>query len=236
MGGDRSIVRLNITVEGQTEEEFVSASLAPYLGQQGVFAKARSVITGTGRSPANGSAGYQFRGGLRSYRQPQEDIAVWMREDRGQDACFTTMFDLYALPNDWPGWNAPDERPDVYRYVRQLEKAFAGDIADRRFIPYIQVHEFEALLLSEPRSLLAPHPEAKDAVTALEKAVGEAGGPELVNDGSETHPARRIQDLIPRYRKTVSGPAAARGIGINCIREKCPHFNDWLERLIALAQ
>ena len=60
------------------------------------------------------------------------------------------MFDLYALPADFPGYAEARREVDPYGKVRILEDALGNDIADRRFIPYIQLHEFEALILADP--------------------------------------------------------------------------------------
>lgn len=228
-------MRLNITVEGQTEETFVKDLLAPYLGRKGVYAVARRVLTGTGRSPFDGAHGYQFRGGMDDWQKPRRDISIWMRQDRGDDVRFTTMFDLYGLPGDWPGWLPGGERPDPWEYVARLEAAFAEDLGDERLIPYIQVHEFEALLLADPRGLLRPHPDAGEAVSEIARIVTACGGPEAVNDGPETHPAKRLHVLIASYDKPVSGPEAAGAIGIDRMRERCPHFDEWVGRLIELA-
>ncbi len=229
-------MRLNITVEGQTEETFVNDLLAPYLGRKEVYAVARRVLTGTGLSPFNGGRGYQFRGGMDDYQKPRRDIAIWTRQDRGDDVRFTTMFDLYSLPTDWPGWMPDQKRPGPYEYVVRLENAFAEDIGDERFIPYIQLHEFEALLLADPRGLLARHPRATHAVAEIADAVEQCGGPELVNDGPETHPSKRLQALIPGYDKPVSGPAAAIAIGIDPMRAACPHFDEWVGNLVDLGE
>lgn len=229
-------MRLNITVEGQTEETFVRAVLAPYLGRYGVFAVARRVLTGTGCSPFDRGRRYEFRGGMQDYAKPKRDIALWMRQERGCDVRFSTMFDLYGLPQDWPGRLPSNERANVHDIVARLENAFAEEIGDDRLIPYIQVHEFEALLLAEPRGLLEPHPAAEKAVCEIADVVEQCGGPELVNDGPETHPSRRLQALIAGYNKTASGPAAAIAIGIDRMREKCPHFREWVDRLASLGE
>jgi hypothetical protein len=229
-------VRLNITVEGQTEETFVKDLLAPYLGRRGVWVYVRRVLTGTGVSPFNGSRGYQFRGGMDDYQKPRRDIAIWTRQERGDDVRFTTMFDLYRLPTDWPGWLPGEERPGSYEYIEQLETAFAEDLGDERFIPYIQLHEFEALLFSHPEALLTPHPSATQVLSEIADAVEQCGGPELVNDGAETHPSRRLQALIPAYDKSVSGPEAAAVIGIDRMRDKCPHFDEWVGKLVDLGE
>lgn len=56
---------------------------------------------------------------------------------------FTTMFDLYALPDDFPGYEAAKAIGEPYARVAALETAFAEAINDSRFIPYIQLHELK---------------------------------------------------------------------------------------------
>ena len=63
------------------------------------------------------------------------------------------MFDLYALPVDFPGFEDAARTNQPYQRVQTLEDALGMDIADPRFVPYIQLHEFEALLLSDPSML-----------------------------------------------------------------------------------
>lgn len=214
-------MRLHMVVEGQTEETFVERVLAPYLLGCGVYVDARLVATSS-----------HSRGGMTTYAKARRDIMHWMREDR--TACFTTMFDYYRLPADWPGWSDAAVHTGGLARVRTLEAALAADIGSPRFVPYLQLHEFEALLLADPEGLLGPHPGAEDAVMALCEAVAQAGGPELVDDGPDTHPSRRIAALVPTYQKPVSGPEAAARIGIDRMREQCPHFSDWIDRLVAL--
>ena len=214
-------MRVHMIVEGPTEETFVNDVLKRWLGERGVSADARLVAT----SPRS-------RGGMTTYVKACRDIVHWMRED--QSAHFTTMFDYYGLPPDWPGRHDPAGETDALARVCLLEAALAADVNSPRFVPYLQLYEFEALLLAQPNALLGPHPEATDAVAALSEVVARAGGPELVDDGPETHPSKRIEALIPKYQKPVSGPAAAAAIGIDRMRQACPHFNDWIERLIAL--
>lgn len=216
------MVRLNITVEGQTEEAFIRNTLAPYLGERHVFIFARSVAT----SRAS-------RGGLVSYPRARQDIVRWMRQE--SDARFTTMFDLYGLPDDWPGRELAAAQPDPLGRVRVMEDAFREDIGDRRFIPHIQLHEFEALLFVDTSKFAARHPDT-EAIAELEAIIDEASNPELINDGRDTHPSARIHSCIPRYSKTVDGPLIAAEIGIERMRERCPHFDGWVAKLIALAE
>src|SRR6266446_415598 len=53
---------------------------------------------------------------------------------------------VYKLPTDFPGFAQVKNFADPYQKVTHLEERLAADIADSRFIPYIQLHEFEGLL------------------------------------------------------------------------------------------
>jgi Domain of unknown function (DUF4276) len=58
-----------------------------------------------------------------------------------------------------------------------------------------------------------------------------AGGPELVNDGPDTAPSKRILKAYPTYRKVVDGPDAIELLGLGALRTVCPHLDAWLKRL-----
>jgi len=232
-------VRLHITAEGQTEERFVKDVLAPYLGEQGVWADARCVLTSK-----NKRAGAEYRGGFRrhsAYLTVKADICAWMKEDRHPDVRFTTMFDLYALPTDFPGHAAAAAEQKPYEKVRLLEESLCqdirGELDDTRFIPYIQLHEFEALLFADPQRLdweFLEHAAPIQRLVAMVAA--EGGNPELIDDGDTTAPSKRIAAEIPEYAgsKATSGPLVAGKIGMNVLRNKCRHFREWLDMLIAL--
>src|SRR5258708_25864001 len=120
------LIRLNFVVEGQTEEAFIRDILAPHLWGYEIFSSVRV-----------------FRGGGR-YQRVKDYLHRWMRSDQNADARFTTMFDLYALPVGCP---QPVERsPHTLQRVQNVEAAIANDIDDNRFVPYVQLHEFESLL------------------------------------------------------------------------------------------
>lgn len=217
------MIRLHVVVEGQTEESFVLDVLAPHLWEHEVVTKVSVVRTSA-----------DARGGLPKYGKLRRHIGDWMLEDRNDDVRFTTMFDLYRLPPDWPGWSEAAELHDPYDRVTRLEDAVRENLPDRRLIPYIQVHEFEALLLSHPEAFSLRHPQA-EGIGALRAAVARAqDNPELVDDTPAGHPSVRIQRAIPTYSKTVDGPRIAQAIGIDRMRQQCPHFNDWIDRLVAL--
>ena len=222
-------IRLNFIVEGQTEETFVNNTIAPWLAMRAIWASARCVLT-------RRMGATKYRGGIGKYIQAKKDIATWMKQDRGSDARFTTMFDLYALPGDFPGYEEAMQVQDPRDRVRVLENALTKDIPDPRFIPYIQLHEFEALLLSDPQKLGVQFSDRDVGMRRLVEMARGFGSPELTDDGVETAPSKRIIGEIPEYagRKASAGPIAAGHIGLATLRSKCEHFGRWLEKLEAL--
>jgi hypothetical protein len=223
--------RLHVLAEGQTEEAFVNQVLAPHLAAHGVVTDVRCVTTRRDRHRLD----IVHRGGVRDYGKVQRDLQRWMAEDR--EAVFTTMLDLYALPRDFPGFTEAARLADPYARVRRLEQALADDLGGQhRLIPYIQLHEFEALLLSDPEKFDWQYIEHEQAIARLFALVRRFDSPELIDDGEATAPSKRIIAEIPEYKhqKATAGPLIANRIGVQTMRDRCPHFNEWVTTLEAL--
>ena len=92
------------------------------------------------------------------------------------------MLDLYALPSNFPQFGEAQKKPDPCQKVKHLETALFDDINDPRFIPYIQMHEFEALMLSDPSELVERFPEYENEVQQLLNVCNSFSSPELIND------------------------------------------------------
>lgn len=219
--------RVYVLVEGQTEETFVRQLLEPHLRKRGVSLTA--IIIATKRAKAGG----KFRGGIISFDKIYRELNLLLKDRQAH--AVTTMIDLYGLPVDFPGHKAASALPSGQERVELLEQSLAAAIGDRRFLPYLSCFEFEALLFSQPetveRTLQRP-----GIAEALAQIVVEAGSPEGVNDGPDTHPAARIAKLAPTYRKALHGPIIAQRTGLTEIRRQCSHFSRWLLRLEALAE
>ena len=222
-------IRLHFIVEGQTEETFVNRILSPYLAKLSIWVKARCVMTGN-------KHGIKYRGGIRKYAQVKKDIKAWMKNDQNPDARFTTMIDLYGLPSDFPGYGDAQQKNNPYERVTTLENSLKEDISDSRFIPYFQLYEFEALLLSDPQKLDTQFFDRAPEIKKLVKMVSEFDSPELINEGNETAPSKRIISEIPEYEKmkVSAGPIVAGKIGLSSLRLKCTHFSEWIDSLEAL--
>jgi hypothetical protein len=225
------MVRLYFYVEGQTEQEYVTRVLRPHLAGFGVQVMG-AVLVASGRRHRQVS-----RGGGKRYQPMRNDLGNLLRQDARADARFTTMFDLYALHHGFPGWDEAEKQRHIpYERVLTLERAFAADVGDLRFIPHIQLFEFETILLCEPGHLALVYENAGDGIDALRTAVAEATSPELVNDGEATAPSKRIIAQFPQYssQKTTVGAELGDCVGIDTTRRFCTHFDRWLKTLESL--
>jgi len=120
--------------------------------------------------------------------------------------------------------------------VRVLEESLQSQFGDNRFHPYIQLHEFEALLYCDLSELQCRLNNSEHGIAALQHEVRNLA-PEDINEGAHTAPSKRIINHLPVYERSkirVGAPAAA-AIGLLALRDKCPHFHDWLSRLERLA-
>lgn len=226
-------LRLNFVVEGQTEGRFVNKVLRNHFAARSIVTAARCVTTRRDRRAEH----RKHRGGLSTYAQARDDIRRWARQDSSQDARFTTMFDLYGLPADFPRYADAVKASDPYARVGILETGLGEDIGDRRFIPYIQLHEFEALLFADPQKLDTQFPDSPSGIQLLVETAQKFGSPELVDDGLANAPSKRITAAIPEYRrrKASAGPIVAEKIGLPVLQSQCPHFREWLKRLTQAA-
>lgn len=118
-----------------------------------------------------------------------------------------------------------------------IEQAFGQQITSPRFLPFIQLHEFETLLFADPvlleELLSLDHSVPANAfVTIYQRYHGQ---PELINDSPHTAPSKRILQVCPGYRKIVDGVLILEEIGLPKLREQYPHFDAWVTRLEQLA-
>jgi hypothetical protein len=227
MGG-REVSRVLVLVEGPTERAIIQKVLAPYMGARNAYMAARVI----------GKPGH--KGGIRSFDATLKEILMLLSQE--SQAVVSTFFDYYGLPNDWPGRIEARGTANACESARILENniftsvslKFDAGLNPDRFIPYIQMHELEALLFVNPQVMAQifgqPHLE-----TQFAKIVQECGGCETIDDNPASAPSKRIGVLFPQYKKgsgvNAHAPAIVEKTGIETIRQKCPHFNEWLDRL-----
>lgn len=221
------MIRVIAVVEGSTEKAFVLQVLAPWLAMRGVALSARVV----------GKPGH--KGGIGEWSRAKRDIIALLKQE--PTTIVTTMFDFYGMPTSWPGRaqaanGTQCERPTL------VETAIAIDIAAtlgnsfdrRRVIPYVQMHEFEALLFSAPKIIaeVVCAPTIADQLAAVRTAFAT---PEEINDNPNTAPSKRLVGIHRGYQKVLHGAIAAKRIGVAAMCAECPHFGEWVTKLEALA-
>ena len=208
------MIRLAVSVEGRTAEEFVKDVLAESL-RPGV--EPYPVLLGRARSGGAGG------GNVRVERL----VSDMVRLRRSFDAV-TSLVDFYGF------------RDKGDRTIEALEEHLMQEIMARirdetRVFPYVQKHEFEGLLFSDVAAFGAlPHVTGR-GIEALAGVRRQFATPEDVNDDPEGAPSRRIARTVRGYRKRLHGPLVARKAGLMKIRAECPRFRAWLTRLEGLA-
>ena len=213
------MIRVNVFVEGQTEETFVRDLLIPYFSPMDIYLYSILVRTGP-----------YGKGGLISYAKIKPQLQHKCREDIS--AFVTTFFDLFRLPADFPGHAASLEIKDPLERASMLEELIAKDIGENNLIPGLTVHEFEGLLYSETSKFSGWFDD--NAVAVLSKERSQFPSPEHINCGDSTAPSKRILRACARYQKTLHGPQIAKLIGLEQIRSECKHFDRWIARITNL--
>ena len=210
------MIRLAISVEGQTEEEFVKNVLADHLWRIGVYPT--PILLGRARG---GSIG----GNVSVERLVPEMVRLLHSFD-----AVTSFVDFYGFRRK--GNKTVDElEKDM---TRQIRKKLGHRWHPEKVLPYVQQYEFEGLLFSNVNAF-------ENAIDASEESIEELRSirvrfltPEDINDNSETAPSKRIVKVITQYEKSLYGPLIAIEIGLDTIRAACPRFSDWLTRLESL--
>lgn len=218
------MTRLLVHVEGQTEETFVKTTLAPRLYHAG-FTSVGARLLGNARNRSH-------RGGIRNWPIVRGDIERHLREDTGAYA--TLMVDYYALPPTWPG-RAPIANVDTAAKFEQLNAAILADFENTtgingRFLPFVLMHEFEALLFSDCTTFAASI-GFDTKVPELQAVRDLFDSPEHINDSPVTAPSKRLENIIIGYDKVLFGNVAASSIGLDRICQECPNFAAWLNKL-----
>jgi hypothetical protein len=222
------MARLYLFAEGQTEETFADTVLKPHLARLGVYLTHIILVAHKKKK------GRVHRGGGRSYLPMKNDITRFLAQDQNSNAFFTIMLDLYGIPGGFPKLDESEKlRQSPYNRVEFLKRAFATDVGDSRFIPYIQLHEYETYLFSDASALEYFYDHHAKQIANLKAVADNHATPELIDDGPQSAPSKRIIEQLPDYAdaKPVVGPQVAELIGLPVILGKCPHFDAWLSRL-----
>jgi len=211
-----------IIVEGKTEQLFIENILAPYFAPKGIYLKATQ-LTKKGQ-----------KGGDVRFSRAKTDIRNHFRQR--SDTIVSIFVDYYGI-KEWPGLDSvpsnatPEQIADHLN--AKVKQAILAEFPESnpavRFIPFLAVHEFEALLFSDTAVLAT---ELGIEKSTIDRVVCECGSPEKINNSPETAPSKRLENWSKgHYGKTSTGLAIAEKVGIMKMREYCPLFDAWLNLL-----
>ncbi len=218
--------RVHVICEGSTEETFVNELLLPRFKSRNI-----SLYPALIGQPGK-------KGGSVTYKRLHDDVRNRLLGDR--TAFCTTFFDYYGLPPNFPGKSEAKRFPDPQNRAAEVCAALTrileheiGENSIRRFIPYVQMHEFEGLLFSDPAGFAKgiEEPALQNEFSRIRR---QFMTPEHINDGQNTAPSKRVLALVSKelpYEKLTLGTLAALEIGLPKIRQECPLFDAWLNKL-----
>lgn len=210
------MTRLAVSVEGQTEEEFVKRVLAGHLRTRRV--ESTPILLGRARGRSGG-------GNVSSDRLVSE--MAWLLHSF--DAV-TSLVDFYGFRGKGDG-SADDLEAHLRR---EIAERIGADRDQRLVVPYLQRHEFEGLLFSNVEVFERQVGFPSGCGGELQAVRERFATPEDIDDHPRTAPSKRIAKVIPRYRKPLHGPLLAEEIGLDRIRAECPRFHAWVMRLESL--
>ena len=219
--------RIHCIVEGQTEVKVFYSILAPY-----ILNKTGAYIDFT---PIKHSGG-----GIVKYSKLVPELRNHLAD---KEKILTTFFDYYGIleKHNYPKYKeAKIDQTNGKIGVELMEQGLKDDLEQNRinvknFIPYIQLHEFEALLFSSEVGFEFQYDNEK-VLRGLKSIAPLYETPEDINDSPTTAPSKRIIAILEKngdkYEKVIDGDAIATIIGIETMLEKCPRFKTWVETLI----
>ncbi len=195
-------VRVNIIiiVEGQTEQTFIRDVLSPELAQKNLYLYPVLI----------GKPGH--KGGNIDFERAKTDIGNFLKQRNS--TYITTMFDYYGIDRKWPenekilqiiesGSHLTSNRKAQIlesETYQEIISAFPDYNTESRFIPYFEMHEFEALLFSDP-AILAK--KIGIEISQINQIMNEFNNPEEINDNPDTAPSKRLMALKRGYRKVL---------------------------------
>jgi hypothetical protein len=216
--------RIIVVCEGPTEKVFCERILYPYFISKGYYIQAPVIK--------------HSKGGIVKWEILKKQIETHLISEPG--AFVTTFIDYYGLYQKYsfPNWENAERTRDKSERMRILEAGMSNDIGDNlrnRFIPYLQLHEFEGLLFNDINIFYEQIPAA-DLVNLneLQSVFQQYDNPEMINNNVETSPSHRLMRIISGYNKIVYGDILAEAIGLKRMMQKSPRFNEWILNLSKL--
>ncbi|MDR6761914.1 hypothetical protein J2Y38_002123 [Flavobacterium sp. 2755] len=219
--------RIIIICEGQTEQQFCNDVLQSYFNLKNIFLQ-NPTISKTG-------------GGIVNWEALKHQVVTHLKQD--STSIVTTLIDFYGIHanHKYPNWQVAKLQQDKSVGMDLMEEGMQLDIPEdlrKRFVPYVQLHEFEAILFSDINVYDNNfEPDEFLDYKYLVDTINDNANPEMINDGVETAPSKRLSKILKGYysdnenMKVFYGSLLSHDIGILQIKNKCPRFNEWLSKL-----
>ncbi len=214
--------KILLLLEGFTEHKFIENILAPHFQPLNVYLI--PTILNTKRNPD----GTVFKGGIVPYERVKREVTLLLGDSSVQ--LVSTMFDLYALSDDFPGRG--ERLPSsLLQRATFLEQKFQADINDPHFLPYFQLPEFESLLFVNPDELADYFALSRRERQEFHDIRNAFSTPEEIND--QNPPSKRIKAIVPKYQKTIDGISILEKVAVENYCAQCAHFNQWYQKLLS---
>lgn len=211
--------RILVLLEGETEYEFVSKVLAPYLLTKFIYLIPTVVET----KQVIGGASHKGGG---DFSKIKADVLSLLHDSNA--VAVTTLYDFYGFPA------IPNLDDEIYQDIVRLEEAIASQFNHRRFKPYLQMHEFEAFLFIEPE-LTAKAALKQQLVNAIQQHRNQFNHVEEINLGLSTAPSKRLIATIGKYNKPRIGATVTQTLGVARLMQECPKFAAWVNWMVSFA-
>ena len=161
------MIRLAISVEGQTEEDFVKSVLADHLRMKEV--ETTPILLGRARGTGDG-------GNVRVEPLTKEMVVLRQSFD-----AVTSLVDFYGF-RDKGIWAVEELEELLAQKTRQKTSG------PKAVIPYVQKHEFEGLLFSDVKAFEGIVRVSNQNLEQLRKIRSQFPTPEDINDNPATAP------------------------------------------------
>ena len=215
--------RLIVICEGPTEQEFCNDVLQEHFNSKSISVESPTIK--------------KSKGGIVHWSSLKKQIENHLKSD---SATVTLLIDYYGIKEEhgFPKWKEALRITDKNERISFLESAMKDDLHDDisyRFIPNIQLHEFESLLFCDKQVFDDNFDDGEFINYKYLEETMQIENPEMINDGVDTCPSARLGRILESYKKPTMGSLLAQEIGLEKIREKCPRFNAWIDKCESLS-
>lgn len=217
--------RIIIICEGHTEKVFCEQTLYPYFQKKNIYTESPLIK--------------KSNGGIIKWDALKKQIENHLKQDAS--AYVSLLIDYYGISAkyEFPGWKEAESIPDKNERLHFLESQMQQHVDEKlnyRFIPYMQLHEFEGLLFNEIKIFYDLY--STEEIIGKDELINtfqSFPNPEMINNSKETAPSKRLERIISGYNKILDGNILTEAIGLERIKAKSPRFCNWINQIASLS-